>query len=353
MLAWWRHVAPTGSLLRTVAVFEGDSLVGIAPFFARKNTIGLIRYRLLAAGLSPHLQPLAQPGAEHDVANVMAAVLAAANPAPHVITLDGINRNSPWRGLLRQAWPSRARPWVRESLQMPAPFLSLEGRTYDQWWSSIDTHLRRELRRRRRRLEERGAAFRLAESPGAILEGLSSFLTLHYGRWSERGGSGVLVPGVEEMLLDAAKDLVGELRFRLWSIEVDGRAISSQIFLGAGGELSYWLGGFAESWARYGPSIQAVRVAIEHAWIMGDRRIDFGAGGQDYKYGFADAEDAVQWVDLGPYTPRYPLTRLEILPGQLRQAATHVRHAVYRRLPSATQQRLKRVRQQLARSSHR
>ena len=47
-LAWWHHLAPVGARLRTVAVFERERLVGLAPFFA--NPGRRVDYRLLGAG---------------------------------------------------------------------------------------------------------------------------------------------------------------------------------------------------------------------------------------------------------------------------------------------------------------
>ena len=58
--AWCRHVAPAGASLRTVAVFEGDELVGLAPFFM--NPGRRADYRLLGAGTTHRLSPLAAPG---------------------------------------------------------------------------------------------------------------------------------------------------------------------------------------------------------------------------------------------------------------------------------------------------
>jgi hypothetical protein len=41
MLAWWRHAAPAGAFLRIAVVREKGELVGIAPFFALEEGMGL------------------------------------------------------------------------------------------------------------------------------------------------------------------------------------------------------------------------------------------------------------------------------------------------------------------------
>jgi CelD/BcsL family acetyltransferase involved in cellulose biosynthesis len=343
MLAWWKHAAPRSAILRIAVVRQNGRLVGVAPFFAREEGMGLVRYRLLATGTSSHIEPLARPGTESDVGKMIGELLSGAAPPVHGISLEGIPSDSRWAVLIRGSWPTRSRPRSYRRPPMPVPTLTLTGRSYEQWLSGISPHLRREIRRRRRRLEERGALFHLAESPETAIQGLRSFAALHYGRWGWRGGSGALNPRIELMLADVARDLVTDQRFRLWSIEVEGVTISSQVFIGAGGELAYWLGGFDEEWAAYGPSIQAVRAAIEHAWTCGDNRVNFGPGGQDYKYGFADGQDLVESVDVLPPSFRYPIAWLRLVPEHLRARMSHVRHETIMRLSPHTRQRLKRA----------
>lgn len=342
MLSWWKHAAPSGSALRIILVRDADELLGIAPLYA-EGEAGLVRYRVLGSEASSQTEPLSKPGAERVVARAIGDTLSSITPRPDVLTLKGVRVDSPWPVLLREAWGRGVAPSLHRTSSMPCPTLVLRGRTYEEWFASIDSHVRRELRRRRRRLEERGAVFRLADSPEAAIEGLRAFAALHYARWRWRGGSGVLDPRIERMLAEVAHRLARERRVRVWSIEVDGQTISAQVFLGAGGELSYWLGGFDDAWGAYGPSIQAVRAAIEHAWACGDVRINFGPGGQDYKYSFADGEEALHSADIVPKTIRYPLTTLRLLPSRMRSGIIHLRHRTVRRLSPRTRQTLKRT----------
>jgi CelD/BcsL family acetyltransferase involved in cellulose biosynthesis len=225
-------------------------------------------------------------------------------------------------------------------MSMMAPTLQLRGTSYEEWFETKSSHWRREIRRRRRRLEERGAVFKLASTHEELQSGLADFAALHYSRWKWRGGSGALTPQVEVMLSDTATQLLDSGRFQLWSIEVNGKAISSQIFVGAGGELSYWLGGFDESWASLGPSIQAVLAAVRHAWESGDERLDFGAGGQEYKLDLAGGADYLEWATLVPRGLRYPITRLQLLPRYLRHYALQT---LSERVPPTTKHRVKRL----------
>jgi CelD/BcsL family acetyltransferase involved in cellulose biosynthesis len=335
MLAWWRHVAPADAKLRTIVVLEGDELVGIAPFFALSDRIGLVRYRMLGSRTSARLEPLARRGAERLVAEAVAVALVRASPNPGVIVFEGIPTTSVWPELLGDLWPGQSRPYRRRAYPTLAPVLGLGGRTFDEWYESRPSHFRQEVRRRRRRLDEQGAVFSMAQTKEEVTASLESFSLLHHQRWEGRGGSAVLSPQVEAMLRDAGRHLVDEGRLRLWSIEIDGAVISSQLFVAAGGEVAYWLGGFDRRYARLGPSIQGVLQAVRDAWKRADVRLDLGAGPQDYKYSFADGQDVLEWVTLAPRTRRYPLTRLQLVPN-------HLRETVSKRLSPESREKLRR-----------
>jgi CelD/BcsL family acetyltransferase involved in cellulose biosynthesis len=339
MLSWWHYVAPRKSRLRVIVVRDGDALVGIAPFFACIRG-GVVRYRLLAGPTSARIEPLVRRRYEQEVGDVFARTLARTSPKPDVILFDGTERKLRWPARLADSWPDGRRPWVSRDTRMPAPTLVMRNMSFSEWWETRSSHFRREIRRRRRRLEEAGAVFSMAADPEDLDRRLASFAALHYERWRWRGGSMALNPQMELMLRAAGRELLSDQRFRLWNIEVGEKVISSQLFVEAGGELAYWLGGFDDAWAAHGPSIQAVLAAIEHAWERGDRRIDFGAGGQSYKYSFADGHDEIEWAAVAPRGLRYPITRLQLLPGHVRRL---VMTDLIGRIPQGTKDRIKRT----------
>jgi CelD/BcsL family acetyltransferase involved in cellulose biosynthesis len=336
MLSWWEHVAPPKARLRVVAVFDGAELIGIAPFFSARARGGLVQFRMIGSRTSVRLEPLAVEGREREVAETVASILMVVSPNPDLVVFEGVPTRSPWPGLLADAMGRPGKPFKHRAYPTIAPILELGGRTYDEWFASKPSHFRQEARRRRRRLEERGASFRLAETTEEAEVGLDAFFRLHHSRWESRGGSGVLDDRVEAMLRTAARELVSGSRFRIWTIAVDDEIISSQIFIAAGGEVAYWLGGFDESWSKLGPSIQTVLKALEHAWSVGDSRLDLGAGAQEYKYSFAESQDVLEWVTIAPRALRYPLTRLQLIP-------RHLRERVALRLNPETRERLRKV----------
>ena len=318
LLPWWRHASPPSTELRTVLVLEGDELVAVAPFFADVR-LGARRLRLLGAGVSGRVDVLGEPGGAGSAATAIAEALVEAGPAPDAILFEGTPSSSPWPEALAAAWPSRRRPRVRVLLSMPAPALELAPDGYDSWLASRSSHFRSRMRRGLRKLEEMGGRIRVS-GPEELEADLSAFVELHAARWRPRGGSGVVTEGVVAMLPEVAAHLGADDRLRVWCIDLDGRTVSAQVFLAAGGEVSCWLGGFDERAPRMhpGPAILTLFKEIEHAHAAGERRIDMGGGSQPYKYEFAEQEESLRWTALTFPTLRAPLVRAALLPLTLR-----------------------------------
>lgn len=336
MLAWWRCVAAEGARLRAVAVTdESGTLVGLAPFWLAGGRSILPSYRLLGAGVAAPIEPLARSGTEREIAKVVASILARARPRPAVLALDGVPSESPWPALLAACWPGRRPPRVRRGESRPTPTVDLSVESYEAWFAARRSHFRQQMRRYRRRIEEQGGRFVVPDTLEEAKPRLDAFGRLHETRWSERGGSAALNPRVENMLLEAARDLIADGRFRLWCIDVDGRTVSAHLFVAAGSRASYWLGGFDRDWKTHSPAIQSVLAAIEDGFSRGERWIDLGPGGQEYKYRLADGEERLDWVTLVPIGPAYPAVMATF-------AATDLARAGARRLPSSARGHLKR-----------
>ena len=336
MLPWWEHASPAGARLRVVAVTDGDALVGLAPLYSDPRRSSVSRYRFLSAPAALRTGPLVRPGHEAEVMHEVCRILGPVDPPADLITLDGVSTRDGWPQQMRSAWPGGRPPRVLHDISRPAPWLDLSQGTYETWLASKSKNFREQMRRRRRKLEKMGATFRLTKNESEVEADLDSFIRLHHSRWKERGGSGVLTNAVERMLPTVAGRLLAGGRFRLWTLEVDGRAISSHLFIAAGGDVSYWLGGFDEEWSAQQPSLQVLIVAIEDAWARGDRRVDLGGGGQSYKYRLADLVETLEWSYFVPAGPKYARSRAELLP-------TLTKRAVLARIPKESKDRVKRA----------
>jgi CelD/BcsL family acetyltransferase involved in cellulose biosynthesis len=337
LLPWWRHVSPSGALLRTVAVEDRGRLVAVAPYFMERGPGGLAEYRPLGRGAAQRLTMLADPGSEAEAAEAITGALAEAEPQPRSVRLEAIDADSPWPDLLRAAWPARPRPWAHRDGRLAAPTLRLEG-TYENWLASKPGKFRGEVGRGRRKLEAEGGRLRMSRDFAEAERDLKAFFRLHVGRFEGRGGSSAVGPGMERMLLDAARAMVPEGRLRLWMVDLGDETIGASILLAAGGEVVGWSTGFDERYSRLQPGILMTMATIEDAFTRGDRRLDLGGGAHPYKLRFASGDAPIEWVTLFPRDRRYPLTRAQVAPRHLREKA----RAAAQRLSPETRRRIKR-----------
>ncbi len=336
MLSWWRQAAPHNARLRVALALENEQLVGIAPFFSERSRTGLVRLRPLASGTAARLGPIALPGREGDAATPLAAAIEGARPATGVIALDEVDSGCQWPELLGHAWPAR-RARVKRYGDLAAPLVDLGSGGFDQWLQSKSGNFRQQVRRARRQLEGRGARWRVSTQGEEVRRDLDAFVRLHRARWSGRGGSQALTTGTGRFLAEAA-DRLPDGRFRIYSIDIAGEPISTQIFVSAGDGVSYWNGGFDEAFAAQRPALQTLVWAIEDVSGRGERRIDLGPGAQAYKYRLATGEEKLEFARV---RPAGTLNRLQLAPES-------ARHAAAERLTDAQRAR---VRQLLRRSA--
>ena len=335
MLAWWRNVAPPGAALAVVVVHDGDDLVGVAPWYRVRTRTGLVVLRLLGTG--HRVEPLAAPGRESEVAEAMVRALRASGRPAGALRLDRADAASPWPALIGRGWPGRSSV-VRHD-PVTAPTLTMDGRTYEEWLASRSSNFRSQRKRSRRKLDERGVAVRLVRADDDLDAAVDAFVRLHEARWSSRGEQSGLRAGIARMLREAAREMVADDRMRLWLLEAEGVPISAQLFVVAGGETAYWNGGFDPAWADLRPAFETLAYAVQHAFVHGDLRMDFGGGANPYKDRLADGDHPIGPALVLPGGRDLRLREAQLLPDRLMRAATRLAG----NLPDDLQQRIRTV----------
>lgn len=338
---WWEQARPPRSSLSVVAVRLAGELVGVAPLVVTRSRAGLRVGEVLAHTTSSYCEPLALPGHERAVAVAVAGALRGLD----VLALAGIPRDSPWPGLLSAAWPGRRTPRVEVASSMDAPFVDLPEGGFDGWFAGRSRNFRQQARARRREFVARGGDFRTASSSEEIRARLGDLERLHLARWSDRGGSQALVAGIVPMLGQAADEL-GPRRMVLIDAVVDGMVVASALFVAAGDELHYWLGGFDEAWSDLSLSVLLLVEAVSHSGAAGCRRVSFGPGAQPYKYRLATGDEQLDWVELVPVGARLPLVWSARSPQLARRYAS-------RRFTPETKERIRGVAERVRRSTMR
>ena len=340
MLSWWHEARMGDARLRVILVFDEQGLAGVGPFFAQV-AFGLVEMRLLGAGFSHRIGPLATAGREEPVAGALAAALATMQPRPASIVFEGINCEDPWPDAIAASWPSRRAPRQRTDAVMDAPVIELDA-AYEEWLERRSRRFRKEARRLARRLEEDGVSGRIASDEEAI----DALLELHHARWEHRGGSNV-GDTARAVIVGAARELPSEGRLAVAVLEAPSGPVAAELVLRAGDSAAFWGGGFQPEWANHAPGTQAMLLALRTLSEQGVRIVDLGGGAHDYKQRLADANRPIAWRTVFPRGPRYPLIRARLAPKHARQAARRL----VRRLPANQQERLTHVRSRLRRGS--
>ncbi|HKI65826.1 MAG TPA: GNAT family N-acetyltransferase [Solirubrobacterales bacterium] len=309
-LGWWETMRPDAAELRLVVVLEGGGLAGIVPLYRLKRA-----YLPLGGGMGP-VEPLARPGLERRVAEAARAALAQEQPRPATVEVEMHGSSPDWAALLGDAWAGGrgARRWTKRDT--PVPRIDL-GEGFEPWLEAKSARFRREMRRRRRKLEDAGGTFRLATAD-SLQRDVEAFLRLHRRRREGQGGTSLGDEGVERMLVAVGEELLDSGRFRLLSIDLDGETIAARLLLAAGREVSAWNSGFDEAHSKLSPSTLSILEALRDASERGERTMSLGPGGQEYKYRLSNWEDSLYTHVLILPGATYPLARLRQVPAQLR-----------------------------------
>jgi len=320
MLSWWMHVRPPKTALRILTVRDGPELVALAPWFLHTDEDKRSDMRFLGAELSDRVDILCRGGREREVLPALRQALGTLTPQPDLIAFEAVPLDSPWPRLLTSGLRGHLRFSRFRNSAYPAPVVMLTADTPEAWLAGRSSNFRGQMGRLRRRLEREGGCVRHISEPAEIQSAVTALLTLHAERWDGRGASKLLEPGVEELLRKAAVAL-GPERLRLWAVELDGKLISVQLFLAAGGEIKYWNGGWSEEHADLKPSMLTILAALQDGIVRGERRLDLGAGTHAYKLRFANDQDPLSWGGLVVRNRRWPRTKIELMPLVMRYRA--------------------------------
>jgi CelD/BcsL family acetyltransferase involved in cellulose biosynthesis len=306
--AWGRHLRPDGVELRVVVVADGDRLVAVAPFAVAG------RDWLVPGGTLAPVEPLAVVGEEEASATAIAHALAGAAPRPRQVWIERQEGSPDWPALLVGAWEGRA-PWVWGAAAVVVPMIEFAD-GFEAWMASKSGSFRRDLRRGEKRVRGDGGEFRIADTT-TLRADIATFIALHRGRLASKGGSSLDDDRIEAMLAAAGEELLGEGRFRLISLDLDGTTIAAQLLVCAGAEASAWNSGFDEAYGRYSPVMQCIAHGLAEVANGGATSMSLGPGDQSYKDRLATRHDKVETTVLVPRGAGNLTGRARLLPRQL------------------------------------
>lgn len=169
---------------------------------------------------------------------------------------------------------TRERQRVLSRVLEQGPYIDLEG-TFADYERKLDKHMRAELRRRQRRLEERGSVdLTICES--ADDDALSRFFTVEAAGWKGANGTAIDAEPPTRSFYTSVAHWAGERGWlRLALLSVDGRAVAGDFALQYGDTHYLLKTGFDPEFRRYGAGKLLRRSMIERAFTDGARRYEF------------------------------------------------------------------------------
>lgn len=300
MRAWWSVFGCTGKRsLRTVAIFDTDRLIGLAPLHARpyvyRPGIPFRRLETLGSGedaadetCGDYLGVVAETGREREVAFSVAGAVAAGDAGTwDELLFSSMNGDSPLPALLHDAFRSHG---LRVALEewSSAPYVPLPG-TWEDYLSALKSSKRSLLRKALRSFETWAGgepSIFFVQTAEQLPEARRVLETLHRERW---GSSGVFASPkfcafhdrlMPELLQADALDLG-------W-ISVRGEPVAAFYNFRWNGRVSFYQSG------RRLDTPDDVRVGVAmHAYLIRDairrglKEYDFMAGSSQYKMSFA------------------------------------------------------------------
>jgi CelD/BcsL family acetyltransferase involved in cellulose biosynthesis len=330
VLSWWRRVAEPDFEPRVVAVRDHGTLVGVAPFYLSSSRRALRECRLMASEFGVCMEPLALPGREWEVAAEIGRLIMSSHPRPDVLAFGPMTLASHWVAALDSSWPGRIRAPVRRLRVDGAPVIVLLEPSFDAWFASLSSKLRRSLRQAERLFEEAGGTTRWSTGE-TLAADAEAFARLHAARWENRSSRLVeLGSRLPDWFEEVARGQIDEGRFRMCVLEIDGAPICVDFSLIAGRELAGINSAWDESYAHLSPSKLAVSRVVQEACERGCTRVHLGLGNSPNKLRLANGNDPVAWTVLMRPSARLPLTYGRVLPALLRNNA---RDAARRALP--------------------
>lgn len=313
--AW--HAAFGRGKLEVLVALAGGTVVGVAPLLRRFGGVRsptnwhTARFGLVAAG-------------EEERAALAEAVVGRRAP----VRLSFIQEDDPTAAEIRRAAEAVGhRVLVRE---LPSsPYLRTSG-SRDAWWEGLSARLRRELRRRRRKLEERGrVALEVRDGSGPADTYLAEGLAIEGSGWKERKGTAIRSrPETLSFYNRMARWASNRGMLRLAFLRLDGRPIAFDLALDDGRAHYLLKTGFDPQLSTFAPGQLLRQQMIDLAFATGVETYEFLGAPEPWKLTWTDTVRQREELVILPPTARGGLAGIvhgRLLPWARRTRATWVR----------------------------
>ncbi len=283
--AWWRHFGEplTPCLL---LFYDGAALVGAAPLARSRTTINGLPIRQLGFAINGCSQEgdfLFPAGRQAELCEALCGHLRSTAGEWDTVCLDGLEIRSGILPVLTSAaakaglWTSRPTTW--ESLVIPV------SGDYESYLKGRSRKFRKGMREQETRLQRLGEVnYRRHVTAGEIREGIVTFGEIEKRSWKYTEGDAITRrENAMAFYQDVASAFATEDGFRLFTIEVNGRAIAGEFGLTFGATAYALKICYDQEFAAVSPGRLVQNFFTRDYWESGCSEIDL-----DRPTGFSD-----------------------------------------------------------------
>ena len=264
-----------GGSLEVFAVRRAGTLAALVPLERRRGAL-----------LSPtnwHTPEFGLLAEDGEAARALANAVVSA--ASHV-ALRFVNADDSGLGECRAA---AARRRVLERTLERSPYVRTEG-DWSEYEKAVDGNTVKEVRRRRRRLEEQGAlSFEVEDGRDRLDELLAEGFRVEASGWKIESGTAISSqPETERFYTEVARWAAGRGWLRLAFLRLDGHPLAFDFGLEAEGAYYSLKGGFEPAYSKFGPGMLITHDILRHCFAAGVARYEFLGDEEPYKLAWTD-----------------------------------------------------------------
>jgi len=291
---WIENFAPT-TRLRLFAAREGKRLVGALPLLDERTRMYGIPLRGLRAPANVHscrFDLLCDSERPQALRALWAQVKGAGFD---VITFPDVPQGGAAYGLVALA-EADGFPVFRWNAAR-SPYVPLQG-GLDALTARLDSHFRANLRRRRKRLQEKGNVELQKVTGGPELERhLEEALRVEQAGWKWLSGTAIAEdPSTRGFYCELARRAALENELALWLLRLDGKVIAFQYGLVSGDAYYLPKTSYDESLRECSPGQLLTEDVLRSCSEQGLREFDFLGPSMSWKLEWTDALRAHQWL---------------------------------------------------------
>ena len=290
--AWWDEFGH--GALEILTLRRGGRLAGVLPLWGERGWL-----RSPTNDQTPEFGLVAEDAA---AADELAA--AALDRAGRRLTLSFVDASGWDWAALRDRGEARgyrllARPVVRP------PYLVVDG-DWQAFQDRLAGRLLRDLRRRRRRLEDEGdLTFEVTDGATGLEDLLEDGFRVETSGWKAAQQTAIVSrPETRRFFTEVARWAAARGWLRLAFLRLDGRALAFQFGLEEGGAYYFLKGGYETEFHRFAPGKLLVHEMLERAFSSGLERFEFLGQPESWKLEWTDDVRVLMVVDA--FAPSLP-----------------------------------------------